>query len=273
MKRSIFVKCVNPLSLMTQTLQTPSEPATTNVTALSIRFLATDRKQRAQLISLISISISFALLCFFLLSFGPAFSQSVTTVPPTLKAALAFKVKPGEKLSVSSTDIAQVLPLPGTLAGEVFENLWIDNISIGIRLNSDQNHTMGIFESHSIPPRQHSDIVVSFEEKARGTAPSEESMTIPLNDPGPIALINNPNLRGYPNLMGGFAEMIQDEGRRLLLKGTVEIPIVDATNRVSGFLEYVFGENCSVVWDKAAGRYVWTNMTFKGKRDVNSSSH
>jgi hypothetical protein len=59
----------------------------------------------------------------------------------------------------------------------------------------------------------------------------------------------------------GLLRMIRDSGRRLILRGSTSMVVLDSTLKTRIYdVEYRFGGNSYVVWDKVADKPVHFNM-------------
>jgi len=165
-------------------------------------------------------------------------------------------IKAGNEMEISSLMLTLVLPLPGTFKGQVVR----DNTVIGIVLDPGPDFTKEIITDKTSLPKEATDIIITGRGLV-GSAYSEKGLEIPLMaDPRSLSL--------KMNWEEGFLSMVQNDGRKIILKGTLTIPIIDPISQRSIYLlEYQFGENASVVWKKDSKKFNWSNMTVKKKKD------
>jgi hypothetical protein len=152
--------------------------------------------------------------------------------------------------------LALVLPLPGGFSGEIKK----DNAIIGIGLGSGEDRTREITEGTTSVAQEPTDIVMTWggESPFFGVAYSDKGLEIPIFlDPVTGAATN-----GWKE---GFLSMVQN-GRKILLKGTLRMPVVDPNSKeVKYALEYQFGEGASIVWDESSRQLIWSNMSVTRK--------
>lgn len=155
--------------------------------------------------------------------------------------------------------MALVLPLPGRFIDEVRDG----DAIIGVQLGYGPDYTKKVIAATNSLAQgsDATDIVITWGDPSPffGKAVSEKGLEIPLFMDAMAAL--DPNAKARTGWREGFLAMLKS-GRRIFLKGTLNMPIVDPNSKeVLYALEYRFGEHASITWDKNLGELVWHDMT------------
>jgi len=183
----------------------------------------------------------------------PTRKPTRTPVPPTPTEAPVFvqSVNGGEPINVAAPMLALVLPLPGEFLGEVRKN----NAIIGISLRIGQDRTEDITTDSSSLIQEPNDIVMTWGEESFffGVAEFENAIEVPI-------FLDASTGNAIIGWKEAFLSLVKN-GRRLLLNGTLRMPVVDpVSKKILYVLEYQFEENASILWNQDSRRFVWSNM-------------
>jgi hypothetical protein len=152
--------------------------------------------------------------------------------------------------------LGYILPLPGVLQGFVNKDALFIGLSIGVGPYL-QNE---IIISKAPLTQNPSDIIVTCNDPSTIVlAESQEKLQIPLTIPGPGSSKTTGGLAiGWKE---GLLLMVQEQGRRVILKGRLSIPVADPnTKEVIYTIDYDFGQSASIFWDKSSKKFIWSDL-------------
>jgi hypothetical protein len=189
-----------------------------------------------------------------------------TLVPTTRPSPLPPKLVPtatqvpafvqttadGETVKVAAPMFALVLPLPGVFNGVVSN---ADGGNIGVALVQGPDDSQNVRTDTAPISLAPTDIVVTWGDPSPyfGKAISAKGLSIP------IFLDPSTNLSRI-GWVEGFLSMLK-EGRRIILKGTMTLPVVDPySKQVIAVITYTFGDGATIQWDQNSQQPIWTNM-------------
>jgi hypothetical protein len=177
----------------------------------------------------------------------PKLVPTATQVP-----AFVQTTADSETVKVAAPMFALVLPLPGAFNGVVSN---AGGANIGVALVQGPDDTQNVRTDTAPITLAPTDIVVTWGDPSPyfGKAISAKGLSIPIFlDPS-----TNISRTGW---LEGFLSMLQ-EGRRIILKGTLTLPVVDPYSKQAiAVVTYTFGDGAMVQWDQNSRQLIWTNM-------------